>query len=260
MITVLTRVPVAHAIPDSTATAVPSLLVEAREHLGYQYGVDATEQHNDVHAQRAALRKRLEQLDVRPFDPRSVVKYKRQQAAKAAGHKLRFAVRVEPILAWFGLALLVMAAGCGIACGITSACHCYYASTTLGYLAAIAGLTFVGTLLGMGIAIWTGYITPGPSPARDIWPVWKQQKIKHYDAPIPEYVLQTAVDIKRECPNARLRIDRLTVPKAPRLILDPFLVLQLPVADSDLQQDVYLEVWEEPDFKAERRDVDNVLS
>ena len=83
-------------------------------------------------------------------------------------------------------------------------------------------------------------------------PTWRLTKLREYKQPVPEYVLQKAVSIKRELSEAEFYIDQLAV--------DPFLIVALtPIKDYvvnqpsrvlDPETQGYGEVWDEPKFEA----------
>ena len=60
---------------------------------------------------------------------------------------------------------------------------------------------------------------------------------------VPEFALQTAVDLKERCPKASFYIEELGI-KLRRL--DPFLVVEY----AGLRY--YVEVWNEPNFEQKR--------
>ena len=83
-------------------------------------------------------------------------------------------------------------------------------------------------------------------------PTWRLTKLSEYKQPVPEYVLQKAISIKRELPEVEFYIDQLAV--------DPFLIVALrPIKDYmvnqtsrvlDPETQAYVEVWDEPKFEA----------
>lgn len=87
-----------------------------------------------------------------------------------------------------------------------------------------------------------------------VMPTWRLTKLKDCKAPVPEYVLQKAVEIKRELPEAMFYVEQLAV--------DPFLIVTLkPLEDFvsvlhtlnrdlDPEMSAYVEVWAEPKFEA----------
>ena len=82
-------------------------------------------------------------------------------------------------------------------------------------------------------------------------PTWRLTLLRSYHQPVPEFVLQKAVEIKRELPEAKFYIDQLAV--------DPFLIVSLRSLEDyrhncsrDLDADTaaYIECWAEPKFEA----------
>jgi hypothetical protein len=82
-------------------------------------------------------------------------------------------------------------------------------------------------------------------------PTWRLMKLRSYTAPVPEFVLQKAIEIKRELPEAEFYVDQLAI--------DPFLIVSLvDLADWSTNKDrkldpetaAYVEVWSEPKFEA----------
>jgi hypothetical protein len=94
------------------------------------------------------------------------------------------------------------------------------------------------------------YRTTGKMPD----PTWRLIALKDYKQPVPEYVLQKAVEIKRELPEAMFYVEQLAI--------DPFLIVTLePLQDFmthihtldrvlDPETAAYVEVWSEPKFEA----------
>lgn len=66
---------------------------------------------------------------------------------------------------------------------------------------------------------------------------WNDTKIERYREPIPEFVLNKAVQLKRECPEVTFTVEHLD--ENP----DPFLIAKLK------DEKFYIEVWEEPRFE-----------
>lgn len=85
-------------------------------------------------------------------------------------------------------------------------------------------------------------------------PTWRLTNLKEYKKPVPEYVLQKAVEIKKVLPEAEFYVEQLAV--------DPFLIVTLaPLVDfasvdwtvnraMDPEMSAYVEVWSEPKFEA----------
>lgn len=68
---------------------------------------------------------------------------------------------------------------------------------------------------------------------------WNRTEISHYHKPVPEHVINKAVQLKRELPNVNLFIEEL----GDRRVKDPFMVARLG------KEQFYIEVWEEPKFE-----------
>jgi hypothetical protein len=85
-------------------------------------------------------------------------------------------------------------------------------------------------------------------------PTWRITSLKNYGQQVPEFVLQKAVEIKRELPEAMFYVEQLAI--------DPFLIVTLkPLNDYvsshntlkrvlDAETAAYVEVWSEPKFEA----------
>lgn len=88
--------------------------------------------------------------------------------------------------------------------------------------------------------------TPEP---RMFWgPGWEKTKIGEYKLPIPEFVLNKAIQIKELMPEVRIYIEHLS--EHP----DPFLVIATKHESYDFDaQEFYIEVWEEPKFEGRIR-------
>lgn len=68
---------------------------------------------------------------------------------------------------------------------------------------------------------------------------WNTHTLENYSKPVPEFALDTALKIKRACPEAEFQIEELEV------VPDPFLIVMLGITRR------YVEVWDEPKFEAE---------
>jgi hypothetical protein len=82
-------------------------------------------------------------------------------------------------------------------------------------------------------------------------PTWRLTPLKKYTQPVPEFVLQKAVEIKRELPEAQFYVDQLA--------MDPFLIVSLEEIHDwstnqprklDAETAAYVEAWAEPLFEA----------
>lgn len=68
---------------------------------------------------------------------------------------------------------------------------------------------------------------------------WKSIAIANYNHPIPEFVLNKAIQIKEENPEVDLKIEELSVKEVP----DPFLVAKLD------EEEYYVDCWDEKKFE-----------
>lgn len=78
---------------------------------------------------------------------------------------------------------------------------------------------------------------------------WEKTEINKYREPIPEFVINKAIQIKKACPEVRIYVEHLS--EHP----DPFLIVATkhPEYDCLNKQELYVEVWEEPKFEGRIR-------
>lgn len=182
----------------------------------------------------AAFGKALADLDIRPFNTESVKRYKAKMERRAMPLATRIAKSLCDILyVPFVLSLATCA---------TSLVGCFIAwcFTPLGWLWAIpatSGATTIVTLLTATVAF--------ACLEKDrLTAVWTPIRIDEYKGLIPEFALQTALDITERCPDAKFFVEELRLEERPR---DPFLV-----AFDGAGNAYYLEVWNEPGFVQKR--------
>lgn len=87
-----------------------------------------------------------------------------------------------------------------------------------------------------------------PSPGTFWGPAWEKTKIADYKMPVPEFVLNKAIQIKKLVPEVRIYIEHLSDHP------DPFLVVAMKYVSDNASYDfdgetIYVEVWEEPKFE-----------
>lgn len=177
----------------------------------------------------------LKELDIMPFTKVSIAKYKKMRVRQATP-------RVNKIFDW-AIALLVISgtiAATSLLTGmIMHAMHMEAAQTA-----------FIGCLMAIPAVICIIVGCCVENDVQNIEKRWETYGFPNYDKDIPEFVLQSALDIKEKCPDLDLqfRIEELRLIHLPRpRIPDPFLVVN--VAYGPWR---YIEVWNEPGFKAER--------
>jgi hypothetical protein len=80
-------------------------------------------------------------------------------------------------------------------------------------------------------------------------PAWREQPIKEYKEPVPEFVLQKAIQIKKAVPGCVIAIEHLE--ESP----DPFLIVHTDMGSSykTPTEAYYVEVWNEPKFEGRVR-------
>lgn len=76
---------------------------------------------------------------------------------------------------------------------------------------------------------------------------WTSTPISEYGQPIPEFAIDTALLIKDAIPEAEFHIEHFVHTR----VADPFLVFRCP----GVLRRFVVEVWEEPDFEAQKADL-----
>lgn len=219
-VSILERKPFAcDAVADRAELLAEDLADEAYQLLGY-----ATSQAKA--RQQQALQKTLAELDIRPFSSESVEKYKRSCEVPPN----RLVTTVVSGAAGIGLVAAIVCLPILVVSAVTF-------NASLSFYLALAVLVGGGFLIASA-AIGERYV---------IERTWMMYDLAHYAEPVPEFALQTAIDIKKRHPDVNFYICSL---EENRMVLDPFLVMRVP--DGNWHQDFYLEVWNEPRFSGER--------
>jgi len=161
----------------------------------------------------------LNKMQVFPYDKASVKKYKK---------------RTEFLFRFSGKALIgtiydAIGLFCFASLILTAISCCWFSA---GFWVATSAIC---TVVSFIVVIATG------DKVKDYKAKWKKIPIKDYDKLIPEFALQTAVDLKERIPSVSIYIEELIVNEVPR---DPFLV-----ATDASGNEFYLEVWNEPKFR-----------
>ncbi len=222
MSTTLVRTPVVVKTPDEQFDECYAAFAnECSERLGYHKLIQKKKSRPVAEA--------LARLKIEPYSTKSVEKYKRRKAFKET------LKHPAPILVTLGITLLL---GYMIGGPILSIIFWCYGATCLGIAAGwYIPITFFTGLFALAAF---GNITQS-SHAYDI--SWKEYKLSQYDGFVPEFALQTALDLKKECGDAvGFYVEELIVVKRKR---DPFLMAH----DIATHECFYLEVWNEPKFK-----------
>jgi hypothetical protein len=198
-----------------------------REKLGYKLP------QNSLPADDVKL---YQKIQLMPFTPESVERYKAKAKRKAENGEFGKAVAnlggglmiISLLALFFGW----------VSCFLNTISGVKPEAAELGYLLTIGGLAL---LLVTGCMFW---FTSGLAAKA----TWKTMSLREYISPVPEFVLQTAVDIQSQNPHAKFFIHYLETEK---MTVDPFLIVILHPDGSRHRLD-YIEVWNEPGFKGKR--------
>ncbi|MEW4565845.1 hypothetical protein AB1K70_25235 [Bremerella sp. JC770] len=195
---------------------------EAGELLGYTL---LARQKREARRLRT-LEQTLAEYDIRPFTPRSVRKYKE-------------ACEVNPSTLWPRVVDSVMGLSFMLAMGAMGGLFfsALLMDTMLSFYCAV-------TVIG-GVVL--GFVFANLSNPSLVRRQWKLHELAAFTEPVPEYALQTALDIKKKHPCVSFYVDVL---EENRIVVDPFLVMR--VHSGNVIQDYYLEVWNESAFCGER--------
>lgn len=190
---------------------------------------------NDLHQDAANhlgyplnLYKCFQKYDIRPFTQESIDNYK-YYTTDFINVIANVGFVTTIVMAWIAAAHIV------VLCGWTVLSYFKPEFTNLlaNQFVAMGALAFAAlALTALGISAYC-----------DRYRNWTKVRYNDYAYQIPEFVLQTAIDIKKDLPDANLYIDQLTVAN---FTVDPFLVVNYK------QKDYYVEVWNEPKYKQKR--------
>lgn len=196
-----------------------ALLQLARRELNYSITAKQT---SDVE-----LKKVLKELCIEPFSMASIDKYKYE----TAGY-------------YDNLNVI-----CGIAAGISFIAGFFSGVfSALEYFAPKFGGNFLAinsSIFGACIAVALIVAIVVVRNRLDMKRIWVRSPLSEFKQPIPEFALQTALDIKAKCPNTLFFVDELKIEKRTE---DPFLV----VSADQSSPIYYIEVWNEPKFNQVR--------
>jgi len=212
---VLTRVPV--SVPEVDGT--DDDFAKSAKSIGYKYMGEELERNR----KSSLILRALKELEIRPFDVRSVQSYKRSKL-----------IRERTKDRWIPISIAVIA---GIIALATFAIEGNGFEIPLRSRGLCAVVNLIG-LIACSMAIFCVIL----GPFHDYF--WHYQDIDKCNFAIPEFAVQTALDITEKCQFAKFEICYLA---KERPTGDPFLVLVLP----DWSR-LYLEVWNEPGFKQVR--------
>jgi len=209
--------------------------VEVKEKLGYFHLVEEqiqketkSKENKKVVLQNEELTRAIKELDIMPFTKRALKKYK-EHVAHFAKPKV---VRIGECVGGIGMFI----AGVGLSIGIVGVIIDFLSITNV-LLWSFFGVPWGLVLLIVGTGVLGG--------GREFNVEWRKCLLSLYSKPVPEFVLQTALDIKERCSDALFFIEELYVEEVVKR--DPFLIVQVKGGPA-----YYIEVWNEPKFKKER--------
>lgn len=246
-------------IPDEVSEA---LLLEASSVLGYKPkygGKSQSEQRSDLLATRKSqitLAGALAKLEMEPLQTESVLHYQEDLVAKQRNRSSWGFTRWmhgkggEVLLTALATIGGVGTFACVVACAaVAGDAHISFGSAFLGFL---------GTIASPALSYWaafTGLMYFRHKKAYDYRACWMKIGLENYVDPIPTFVLNRAVELKRLLPEATFFVEEFQVAKndiltyrspVPVYATDPFMVATYK------GQSVYLDVWNEAQFEGRR--------
>lgn len=175
------------------------------------------------------LLKTLRELNIDPFTAESVKAYQ-EDAIEAARRDPKWKWIIQNVcMAICGISAIVVVASI-VWLGITL---CFFSNASLPGLVLCASFLVV-----MVSGVTAAMLERGFE--------WQFIRIENYNSPIPEFALQTAMDVKEHCSDVTIYVQELQESKDK---IDPFLVLVSPD-----NKHYYVEVWNEPKFKSYRQE------
>lgn len=180
----------------------------------------------------------LEAIDCRPFTSKSVKRYRQWKAWCEAWRNTDWMIRLRAALIVIFVASILLTVVCG-----ASALPLYFWANvpTLPIICSMVTLILAATGSFWLMVLNERYLRSG---ARRGYASWELTSLRGYRRAVPEFVLQTALDIQEKCPAVEFFVDELRSER--ERVVDPFLVAKLG------NQNFYLEVWNEPEYRQQR--------
>ncbi len=174
----------------------------------------------------------LAQLEIKPFTTDSVRKYQDQMVLQDRP----FFVRHGNFLAGLMLCVAVLSLTALLLVGVPAAI------AGANWFSAFATTSIVTVILSVvfGIRVSNKYDSYAPGQ-------WRRTAFKEYEEPVPTFAVSTAVELKERLPDAEFFVEKFEEGRYVKRVRDPFLVMEAG------GQTFYLEVWQEPDFRAKRQ-------
>lgn len=211
-----------------------ALAQAAEEKLGYRLLQERLNSGLREHAkQRLSLKQAMLKLDIQPFKKRAVERYMKAMEWRVLPRKTKLVTITLAVT----LILFLTGAGCLLAAGITALISYLWVGAVPVWVGLVAGASLVVGVLGI---FWQVVLTE----VKTVEAKWESVLLRHYREPVPEFVLQTALDLKEKFPAAKFSVQELRLQARTR---DPFLVVEDPAGNA-----YYIEVWNEPGFMQKR--------
>ena len=235
--TLLQRTPITlppvNSSPFNELDDCEELAVEAEKRLGYNallWHLKNNRETAQKTEQGKELKEALIKLQIEPFSESTVAIYKEKMARQIApGAVVLERLDNAVIICFlFGLLISMVSLVTGAAFSIF-----WTPQNWMWY-------TFAVSLLITMISFIASYLTGNKA----VFGEWVKVPLHQYKLLVPEFALQTALDIKKEYSDVKLYVEELRLEKVK---LDPFLVAEDPEGNQ-----YYLEVWNEPGFKQKR--------
>lgn len=185
---------------------------------------------------RGPLAKALVACDIAPLDTAQVQQYKESKVRTGYSSRVK-----REVIAWSVWAVVVGAVWMYI----------HPASMNIGDISAFIAATSIGTLLIM-VIVWETMISSEMPSYTKSWG-WssfalgrEDSRMHKYTGYVPVHVLNMALQVRLQCPNASMIVDELSlvIDEVKRPLPDPFLKVTLG------SETYYIAVWDEREFEA----------
>ena len=212
-----------------------SLATQVREKLGYSPPGTEDVPRKTAEKAHSQLIEALTRAGIKPFEPSSVKRYKRQVRhswlrGKRSGpierlvQAVMLRTRLLDISDAAGSLLLFPASSIGLSIGGA-------VTLTQSHWSAGLGLLCGGVLFACFFGIFVKATQRG----------WNRLPLKNYKRPVPSFALLTALELNAHFPGVEFFVEEFEKQ-------DPFLIAY----DSKANEEAHVEVWAEPSYTAQR--------
>lgn len=184
------------------------LAAEARNVLGYS----VLDEHVNSSTKASTFDIGLAKLEIEPFSPESVEKYKQQAIVD---HTWETPRRQNIFTCFLSVLSIGLVCVVGALIGGLIACNVWNVAEAPFWITGVAGvaLCFIG-FVGAGVM----------DDKNKAWE-WERHEISQYSKPVPQFVIRKALQLKQELPDVKLYIEEL-ISKDKVRNGDPFLVAE----------------------------------